>query len=308
MDLIIDKANILSLLSSKKLGECSLLIQKGINIIFNMNKEDLSEDEKLKIAEWLKLFTDGRKNYNISWRPILDTNNLKTNFTITDLKSEKKSFRYAYLIDNEKVVDFIKEKGNVLIGKVGEEQELILSLKLEDTEIFTYKIKSWDNYCPSLPVTDIIICDNYYFKKLYTYQANDNELIKALCRNCKQSPINLILITKSNGIDSRININEEQKKLEKLVKQITSSNKSNACIVLSYSSHDRHVITNYFRINNGTGFHLKKEEIKKNILTEIKSHAYKNNQTISDDLISEYKEIINKNASSTYGEPKCNFF
>ena len=40
---------------------------------------------------------------------------------------------------------------------MGEEQELILSLKLEDTEILTYKIKSWDNY---------------YFKKLYTYQAN----------------------------------------------------------------------------------------------------------------------------------------
>lgn len=315
-----DKANFLSLLQDKeKLKDCNSLIEKGINIILNFNKEelqDLTEEDKFRVNTWIKTFYDGNKNYTITLHKLLDTKNLKTNFINTELKSnlesqkslDKKLYRYAFLLDNEKVVDYVKEKGATLIGKVGEESKLILSLKLENTEILTCKISSWIDYCPQLPVSDMIICDNHYFKDEKTYVTNANELIKALCRLPKEAPVNCIIITKQNEVDKSFSLEKIQNEIQQLIKNLTESKKSNVAIILTYDSHDRQVITNYFRINNGASFQLKERGIKKNVLTEIKTHANKNNEEISDDLIAEYKRIVENNKKTTYGNVVCRFF
>lgn len=319
MNIVIDKANVLRFLSEsdEKIAECTRLIRNGINLIFNFTAKDITQEEKEKIFDWVKVLSDNGEDSNVFFLKILDYENLKTNFITNDLKSmlesyahleecknlDKRPYRYAFLLEDKKIVKHVKEKGNALMGGVGEECDLILSLRLEGTERLAHKIDSWNNYCPKLPISDIILCDNYYFFSKKLYEEDDNELIKALCRRPYKSPVNIVIIIKGEKrkdetppVDPNIDLKEEQKKLESMVRKLTSS-KSTVTIVKSRETHDRQVITNYFRINTGKSFHLHDKSDRRNILTEIKTHANKANEVISDDLIEEYKNIVDKNKS-----------
>ena len=295
MDLVIDKANFISLLSDhQNIKECNSLIQKGINLILNFCKDDLTEDEKEKIVDWQKDFNDGRKNFSITWKKLFESENLKTNFLNTELQDEVNTYKYAFLLNNDRIVDYVKKKGGTLIGKLGEESKLILSMRLEGLETFTHEIRSWKDYCPLMPLTDIIICDNHYFKNKKVYENNSNELIEALCRVPNQTPVNCVIIVKRDDVDPSIDLEEEQRKIQRLVKKITNSQQSNVAIILTYATHDRHVITNYYRINNGSCFHIKGNGLKDNVLTDIKSHAIRNSENISEGLIARYKKIVQR--------------
>lgn len=319
MNLLMDKANFLSLLRNKETWkDCKALIEKGINIILNFNKEellDLEEADKARVNAWINTSNDGNKKYGIFHQKLLDTKNLKTNFIKsifkiqleTQEKLDKKFYRYGFLLDNEMLINHIKGQGTMLVGKVGEESEVILSLQLENTETPTCKIRSWKDYVPHLSVSNIIICDNHYFKTIEVYHDNKTELIKALCANIKNSPVNCIIIAKADCINNELDIAKEQIYLQTKLKKLTKSSNSNLSIVLTYSTHDRDIITDFYRIKNGTCFHLN-NNIKKNVTTEIKTHANKNNEEISDYLVETYKEIVSKNEKTTYGKVICDFF
>lgn len=314
-----DKANFLSLIRNKRWKDCKALIENGINIILNFNKEELLDDleksDKARVHAWINTSNDGNKKYGIFHQRLLDTKNLKTNFIKTIFKIQlesqknldKKFYRYGFLLENEKLINHLKGQGTTLVGKVGEESQLILSLQLEDTETPTCKIRSWKDFVPHLSVSNIIICDNHYFKTLEAYQNNKTELIEALCASIKNSPVNCIIIAKADCINNEIDLEKEQIYLQTKLKKLTKSNNSNLSIVLTYSTHDRDVITDFYRIKNGTCFHLE-NNIKKNATTEIKTHANKNNEEITDYLVETYKEIVSKNEKFTYGKVICDFF
>ncbi|MBR5084481.1 MAG: hypothetical protein IKX33_07745, partial [Prevotella sp.] len=203
--------------------------------------------------------------------------------------------------------DVIKLKSCILIGKTGEEINLLSSLIIEGTECQAKEIHSWSDYLPSLPLTDIIISDNHYFKSLQTYKNNKNELLKYLCGIPNNSPINVIIITKENEIDSQLDLNIEIDNLKKLVKNASKSSKSSVTILTTYKSHDRALITNYYRVKHGACFHLNDNGLKNDVLTEIKSHAYISNERISKALINGIFQEIASGPVKCYGDKKSNY-
>jgi hypothetical protein len=211
-------------------------------------------------------------------------------------------------LNNSKVIAEIKKKGAILIGGVGDELNTIMSLILDNTEIFTSKITSWSEYCPKLPVTDIVICDNHYFKSKEVCGDNENGLIGALCTLPNQSPVNCIIIAKQGEIDPQIDLSREVEDIKKFVKRTTDSSKSSVTIVTTYKAHDRNAITNYYRLKCGSSFHIKGNNIKKDVTTEIKTHANRTNEDVSLGLLNEYQQIIDKvDSKSIFGDRKSNF-
>jgi hypothetical protein len=309
MNLVIDKANFSSLLKEshkEEFQECNRLIKRGINIIFNFSKEEiLNSADKDKMLMWLNVLTQGLRTHMPKWEKCIDSADLKTNFTTT-LSSNQK--RDVYLLDNSNAIPKIKEKGAILIGGVGEEINTLMSLVLDNTETLAFTISSWTEYCPKLPVTDIIICDNHYFKSKEVCKANENDLIEGLCTLPTQSPVNCIIIAKQGEVDPQIDLSQEVENIKKFVKRTTDSSKSSVSIITTYKTHDRNAITNYYRLKCGCCFHLKKNNIKKDVTTEIKTHANLTNEAVSLGLLNEYQQIINNVSNqSIFGDKKCNF-
>lgn len=310
MDLIIDKANIISLLSSgddNAIFECTRLIKRGIHLCFNFNKDEVNMEspEGSKIMMWLSNLAHGRKSPLPVWKQSIISAEIKSNFA-TNLSAGEK--RNIFLLDNKDVIPKIQEKGAILIGCVGQEVELLLSLRLEDTEIATSKIPSWLDYCPALPLTDIIISDNHFFKDSYVYSQNREELISGLTQVVKQSPVNCVIVYKINEVDNSLNLQDEVESLKKTIKKITGSSKSSVTLIGTYSTHDRNAITNYYRIKNGSCFHLKDNGLKPDVTTEIKTHASVVNESRTNELILLYQRIIEESKGKyIYGDKKSNF-
>lgn len=308
MEIVIDKANVLSFLSCEDknaIFECTRLIKRGIQLCFNFNKEEICTQQDNKILMWLSTMTQGLKVPLPKWEPRIDSLNIKTNFTTT-LSAKQK--RDAYLLNNGDIVSKIREKGSILIGSIGEEIELLLSLNIEDTETATNKITSWQEYCPKLPLTDIIICDNHFFKDFKIYQKNRDDLIKGISQLPQQSPVNCVIIFKIDQVDNRFDLNKEVENIKNSLKKLTKSTKSSATIIGTYSTHDRNVITNYYRIKNGSCFHLNDNGLKEDVTTEIKSHANESCERRSNQLLELYQKIIdNSNGKNIFGDKKCNF-
>lgn len=309
MNLVIDQANINSFLTDgNALGrdECSRLIKHGLNLIFNFEKSAVnpSSPEGQRFMMWLSGLTQGIKTKLPVWVRKVDTLSIKSNFATNLLSDEK---RDVYLLDNKEAVDKIKEKGAILIGSVGEEISVLTSLILDNTERPAITIQSWNAYIPHLPVTDIIICDNHYFKDKFVYEANEHDLLKALCNLPTHSPVHCVIISKKGEIDRELNLEDEIVKLKKLIKDVTQSTKSSITVMLTYRTHDRNAVTNYFRLKCGSCYHLKSNNMKSDVTAEIKTHANSTNEQISLHLIQEYQKIISDSNNDIIGDKKSNF-
>lgn len=290
MKLYIDKENLISLIKSKDnylFEDCQLLIRRELDVQYNFEKSEIWKNEYL--LAWFQRFGDGIKGEHIFSSPerVYPARPVKSNFYIS---GGGESFNSIYLIDDEHICEVIAEKSCVLIGKIGDEVNVLERLMIEK-ETRAISIESWKNFCPKLPLSDVIITDTYYFKDKETYEKNNNELIEALANIPHNSPLNVVIITKPENCDKRINLEEEQKRIKEFVKNRTGSAKSSVTILTSNKIHDRYLITNYYRINHGSCFHLKDNGLKKDVHSEIKSHAIRNNEKYSKDLISIYQEI-----------------
>lgn len=310
VDLIIDKANLISLLSTtdnNEIYECTRLIKRGIHLWFNFQKDDINinSQEGDRILTWLKNLTHGIKTSKPIWNHCIESASLKTNFA-TNLSPEQK--RSLFLLDNNEVIPNIKKKGAILIGSVGQEAEMLLSLILEDKEIATSKISTWVDYCPKLPLTDIIISDNHFFKDSYVYKQNRDDLIRGMTQVVQQSPVNCVIIFKKGEVSMDLNLEEEIENIKKSIKKITGSSKSSVTFIGTYSTHDRNAITNYYRLKNGSCFHLKSNGLKSDVTTEIKTHANVSNEKRTNELLAVYQSIIDENkGKNIYGDKKSNF-
>ena len=307
MRLYIDKENLISLVESRKhecFEDCARVIRKELDVQYNFSKQDIRSNDFL--ISWFSQFGQGIKGKQ-SFVPensanVVPPRPLKSNFYNRD----SSALTAIYVLNDAHICDVVQQKSCVLVGKVGDEIKILSSLLIEDKETLSSQIDSWKNYCPTLPLTDVIICDNFYFKNLETYSSNDNELIKALASIPHQSPVNVVIFTKIGEVDSSINLDNEQKKISGVVKEVTGSKKSSVTIVLSYSTHDRCIITNYYRIKHGSCFHLKDNNLKPDVITEIKSHVNRNNEKITQDLIGTFQKIIDK-LPDCIGDKKSNF-
>ena len=308
MKLYIDKENLISLMKSRNQSEffdCSNLIRKNFDVQYNFNKNELKSDALL--MAWFSSYGDGVKgeqNFAERDEDKLPPRPLKSNFYNSGNTSWLTS---VYLLDNTHICGVIKEKSCILIGTIGEELKILNSLILEDTECRTANIGSWSSYLPNLPLTDIIISDNHYFKSIETYRANNNELLRFLSSIPQNSPVNVVIITKEKEQHPDIDLETEKDEIKKMVKALSGSNKSSVTILTTYKNHDRILITNYYRVKNGSSFHLNDNGLKKDVTTEIKSHAYINNEIISSELIAGIFQEIASCPVKCFGDKKSNF-
>lgn len=299
MKLYIDKENLRSLVHSQKdsdFAECVRLIVKNMDVQYNFSKskEDIVHDPDLSF--WFRQYGDsGTSTTFCPPASIIPDRPLKSNYFTgkgIDLLSS------VYLI-NDVNVPVIQSKRSVLIGNVGEEIQTIKLLLIDSSSKPSALIHSWETFCPELPMTDVILCDNHYFKHKEVYEKNDNELIRFLA-SIPKAPLHIIIITKTGEIDPAINLSQEQKNIRDIVVKGTGSQKSSVVIATTYKDHGRNLISNYFRIDHGTCFHLKGNNIKGNDVTSRKSNAVLGEEETTKYLINFFQDVID-NCNEKYG-------
>ena len=307
MKLYIDQDNVISLMKSRALpdfSDCADFVRKHLDVHYNFPKENLKSDSLL--MAWFSNFgqgVTGIHTFASDETEVFPQRPVKSNFYNTGNQDLLTS---AYLLNDKHICDVISAKSCILIGKTGEEIELIHNLLLEDTETRAITISSWKDYLPSLPLTDIIICDNHYFKDVFAYKKNDNEIIRFLAGIPQNSPVNVVIIVKEGEIDYRIDLSSEQKTIKELVKKASNSSKSTVTILTTNKTHDRNLITNYYRVKHGSCFHLKDNGLKDDVMTEIKTHGKKKNGENTQSLISVFQKIAS-NPVKCFGDKKSNF-
>jgi len=270
--------------------ECFHFIRKNFDICYNLSKEDITTDARLMY--WFKNFATGTGTCRYEYHGTSDARPqrpLASNF----YKTERSLRSSVFLVDDDSKCDFISQKNCIAIGKVGQELSVIERLIIDDKESLAVDVRSWSEYCPELPLSDIVICDNYYFSSKRVYLQNNNDIIKALVK-VQQSAVNLVLIVKDNEIDNELNLVTLQLELKNLLKDLTGSKDSTVTIITTYAAHDRYAITNYMRVNTGCGFMLKGNGLKSNVTVDVKSNANRTCEKITKQLLDEFNTITRR--------------
>ena len=311
IQLYIDKENIKSFVQTKDkelFDECVRLIRKNIDIHYNFPKEEVLKDPYMRL--WFRnVMGQGVGNqyaYSCSEDDILP----KRPVSYKDFAPNGAEDPFGiYLLKDSEACKEVDQHKCVLIGGIGKEIEILQQLIQinEEDEVFV-KDTNWAQYCPKLPLTDILLCDTYYFKDLGVYRNNRNELLRVLSSVPKNFPINVVIITVSSNISPSININDELDKIRDMVQEESNNSKSAVTIVGIPDGiiHDRALITNYYRINGTAGFQ-KQRHIKSDIRLEIRSHTKGSNYYNSLNLIDDtYKGAIKK-AVFCIGDKSSNY-
>ena len=309
MVLYIDKENLISLVRSEDKAcfvEYSNLIRKNLDIQYNFSKEDIRSNEFL--AFWFSQLGSGvggvqefcpPKN-KVPERP------MKSNF-IKDLDASGRSALF-FLSDPADKCSAVESKRCVMVSKIGDELSKLKEVFQldEQGEILAYKITDWGDFLPKLPLSDIIICDNHYFKDKEVYEANDNEIIRFLSSIPQQSPVNVVIIVKDSEVDTEIELAAEQSRIKALVKRASGSKNSTVTILTTNKTHDRALITNYYRVKQGSSFHIKHIYVKHDVSAEIKTHAIRKNHEFTISLLNEYQDIASQPVKCI-GDKICNY-
>lgn len=301
----IDKENIISLVNSKaqpNYENCERLIRNNMDVYCNFSKDEIKSDECLNA--WFRCYAQGVQG-KITFCPpnvIIPDRPLKSN-SFTQSTSEKLSS--IYLLNEDHKCDVIADKSCVLVGKVGQEISVIEKLIIENTEELCMNIR-WDNYLINLPLTDIIICDNHYFKDKHVYNDNNNIIIRTLSGIPINSQVNVVIITNEGNIDAGLDLSAECTTIKTIVKTLSQHTKSSVTILTTRKTHDRHIICNYYRVKCGSCLHLINNGVKCDVTAEIKSHAIRQNYRITCDLLSAFQNIADAPVNC-YGDRNSNY-
>ena len=313
MKLYIDKENILAFMSSRNsnndlFDESVRLIKKGMEVYYNFSKEDIHGSQEL-FAWFRKMKGEGvefESTFCADDNEVKPVRPLKSNFYI-GYNSEDRSSVYLLNIE-ENMRDTIRNKNSILIGTIGDEMNLFESLlAMNDKEQLMCRIKSWRDYCPRMPLTDVIICDNHYFKNINVYRKNDHELVRALAEMPKET-INIVFITKEGEIDREINLEEECKKIKETIAKVSGISKGKCAVTIltSYQCHSRHIITNYYRMMPTSCVHLRDSGLKADVNIDIRPNSNHNALEQTKGLICEFQRIA-KNPVKAFGDMKSNY-
>ena len=288
------------------LDDCISLIKKNIDIHYNFPKKEMMNDPYIQLW-FVKVAGHGVGNefeYSDSDDDILPKRPLSSADFGPD--GEEDPFGIYLLEDKEACVEIAKHNC-VLIGEVGKELNVLKQLlDIDDgDEVFAKNIK-WRQFCPKLPLTDIVICDNYYFKDFDVYRYNNNELIKVLSSVAKDFPINVVIITRNSDISNRINIYDELENIREFVQEESNNRNSSVTIIgTKNGQHDRELITNYYRISSSAGFQMQRY-VKSDIRFHIRSHTRGRNYHNSWELIKETYQKALKQSVFCIGDKVSN--
>ncbi len=318
MKLYIDKDNIIAFISKRSddidlFDESIRLIKKGIEVYYNFPKSEILSNPVL--TAWFGRMKGTGVKFSSSFCPdatIKPERPVKTNFYV-DYNSEDRGSIYLLNIE-ENTCSTIRNKHSILIGRPGDEMEIFKKLlAIPERPGMMTDIKSWSDYCPDIPLTDAIICDNHYFKNKEVYDKNDNELIRALAAIPKDS-FNLVIITKEGEIDNRpihgepIELEKECKKIKELISKVSGLSKKKCCVTIltTNRTHSRHVVTNYYMISPSTCVHLKANSLKEDADISIHPHTDPNNLKTTRKLIKVFQSIASSPVK-IHGDKKSNF-
>lgn len=318
MKLYIDKENIVSFIKNRSedidlFDESVRLIKKGMEVYYNFPKSEILNNPVL--TAWFGRMKGTGVKFANSFCPdatIMPERPVKTNFYSSFNSSDRSSI---YLLNiEENTCNIIRDKRAILIGRPGDEMEIFKTLlDISERPGMMTAIKSWSDYCPKVPLTDAIICDNHYFADKEVYEKNDNELIRALAAIPKDS-FNVVLIIKEGMVDTHprtgepIDLEKECAKIKDVISKVSglSKKKCSVTILTTNRTHSRHIITNYYSISPTTCVHLKANRLKEDADIYISPNTEPQRlKTIRDKL-----EIFQSIASSpvkVYGDKKSNF-
>ena len=315
MKLYIDKENIITFMSNRseniELFEESLrLIKKNIEVHYNFPKSAIQGNTIL--SAWFgRMKGDGCK-FKDSFYPdavIKPERPIKSNFYI-NYDFDDRSSIYLLNIDKNKC-NIIRDKRSILVGCPGEEMEIFKTmLEISDRPDMMTDIESWTHYCPKVPLTDVIISDNHYFKNKEVYEKNDNELIRALAAIPKDS-ISVVIITKEGEVDTHprqgkpIDLKEECNNIKNLISSVSglSKKKCSVTIITTNRTHSRHIITNYYTISPTSCIHLKENGLKEDADIFISPHTESKELNKTRRLIKLFQNIA-KSPVRIYGDKK----
>ena len=312
MILYIDKNNIKSIVQGRNektdlYYEIVNFVKKGLDVHYNFSKDEIYLDKDVDF--WFKSVKGSGVKTNSNYCPTekkFPEHPIKENI-INLLYHKENGLRSIYLVESDnETVDYLNDNKVVLFGNVGKEYDifkLLSEVEEKKDAIHLFKIKSWLNYCPHLPVTDLVMCDEYYFDNRYDYEHNKNEILKAIAKNAKYQ-LNIVIITKN--IDRFYDPEDLCKQIKKDVmsaSEISDENNCSVTIILSSKFHDRHLITNYYRIYVGAGYI--KESKKEDVLVSIGPNTSKVSYETTNDLIKQFNRAIEINRG-VFGDRKSN--
>lgn len=116
--------------------------------------------------------------------------------------------------------------------------------------------------------------------------------------------LNVVLVAKNGQVPASVNLQEEVNNIKAKLCNASGLSRGNCkvTIVLSYRTHDRYAITNYYTINSGNGFILDGKKSNVEVKVDSLKKTYDNNIR---ELLEFYEEIAN-HTTEIYGDRKSN--
>lgn len=307
MDIYIDELNLESFLNQKEnsLYEDTLkLLKRQLGLKFNFSKDRLKANENL--LPLIQLLTSGVGNTEITFKNNFPNRPLKSNST-NDFNSNQLSSIYWI---NDTDCNKLIESGSIILGELGEEINLINKLFFhQDDYLFEKKwringegFRNWDDIKDfSLPLTDIIIVDNYILSNKEIFNTNLLSYLSVLMNN-SQAKVNIVVYAHPEQIDD--DETEILKQIKTCIKNATGK-KGTATIIKTRKEHDRTILTNYNRIYSGDSFNFwdgAGRKITKGKEITYSSNAREENHQLFKDLLKDLQGIIDKNPENIEGD------
>lgn len=306
MRVYIDRENLISFMKSPKdrsYRKCDQFLTEELDVHYNFTKESTKDDESL--MSWVTHIAQGVQGEHkfIEKKSEIFPNRykLKENFVNKDIEG----LSSVYLLNEPKVCDAVATRCNVLIGKVGEEIDVLSQLDIYKEDIVE-KITSWPDFCIKRPLTDIVMSDTYYFKNRVQYDMDDHSFLKTILPDTEvEHPVHIVIFTQTGNVGLDFNLRFEQSKMETALKELTHCDNSTVTLVVSAKRHARYAMTNYYRIKNDGVFNLLAyDPDKKDNSIEIVPHAKRMNETVTRKLLDKAQEILNDGNTSIYSSKK----
>lgn len=265
MRLYIDRDNVESFVQSYDSNtdlydRCNTMLKRHFDIHVNCTDEELVSSEEC--MSWINSLLDGREtSHKFSnglksdmpiCRPIVSS-------TFPD-NTEREFHSSVYLLNED--VDLLIEKGNYLVGGVGDELKTLSSLLIGDEDdqyslslepIKKFFYGGWSVLNKStLPSSDIIISDAFILSNKSLYEKNLYAFIETISTNICASSLNIVIFCLKETEYDKKTISPDWQVIRQEIKNKLSKNAIDTSVTFvapenskEFEEHDRTVFTNY---------------------------------------------------------------
>lgn len=314
MEIYFDRENLLSFIKSvhdDRFNDCNRMLKRQKNkITINCLKEKLMESPEA--GNWIRTMTDGLQSSIVFTDSLFPERPIKSNSYISFRMNHFSALYLIDDIDSNKII----QRGCILLDNVGKEVESLSTLYYDDYQ-FTknIEVKELNNWGflrqYAMPLTDIIIVDQFCLSSPELIESNLVQLLKELSSKVKETKINIVVFTAKESYYSNDAISQIKRELKKSI-----GCAPNVTIVLSskqnLKEHDRSIVTNYQALDSGDTynyFNSKNDLITKGRYLHIKSKANFDNEKSSTSLLTDMQALINSinNEDLLIGDKQSNF-